>query len=84
MRVKNLAALVAVGLISVSAAGSVRAASHRGFRVSSLQGSYAAIFSGKLNIGGELVPFLGTGVFLSDGNGHLTGHETYTLDANGM
>ncbi len=80
MRVKTFVTLVAVGLVSVSATGSGRAASHKGFSLSSLKGSYAAIFSGKLLISGELLPFLGTGVFISDGNGNLTGHETYTLD----
>jgi hypothetical protein len=52
-----------------------------GFSMHSLKGGYASTFSGKLNIGGgTLVPIMGTGLFIADGHGHLTGHETYTVD----
>lgn len=51
-----------------------------GFSSHSLRGSYAGSFSGKINIGGELLPIMGTGIFIADGEGRLTGHETYTID----
>ena len=81
MRLKTLAVLAAIGLVLfVSAASRGKASAHKGFRMSSLKGSYAGIFSGKINTGTKLVPLLGTGVFVSDGEGNLSGHETFTVD----
>lgn len=55
------------------------AEAHRGFSLASLKGSYAGIFSGKINTGGGLLRILGTGIFLADGHGNLIGHESYTV-----
>jgi hypothetical protein len=77
MRLKILGVLAAVALLFVPAAGSGTAAAKRGFRLSSIKGSYAGIFSGKASSGVEV---LGTGVFVSDGEGGLSGHETFTVD----
>ncbi|HEV2302290.1 MAG TPA: hypothetical protein VGR91_12040 [Stellaceae bacterium] len=55
------------------------AAAAGGFSLASLNGSYAAIFSGEVPNGSGSLPMLGTGVFIADGKGHLRGRETYTL-----
>ncbi len=78
MRSRLLGGLAAIGLLLAPAAGGGTAAAKKGFGLSSIKGSYAGIFSGKTSSGLEL---LGTGVFISDGEGGLTGHETFTVDA---
>jgi hypothetical protein len=44
-----------------------------------LSGTYSGIFSGYL-AGTPLQPFGGTGLFISDGNGNISGHETFNLN----
>jgi hypothetical protein len=47
--------------------------------LSVLSGIYSGIFSGYL-VGTPLRPFGGTGLFISDGNGNIRGHETFNLN----
>ncbi len=77
MRYAALGFLVTAGVLLLF--GGANAADD-GFSLHSLKGSYASSFSGKINVGGTLLPILGTGLFIADGDGHLTGHETYTVD----
>jgi hypothetical protein len=79
MKPTALGALVALSLIAVSCGGDRKAVAHSGFSIANLKGSYAGIFSGNINTGTQFLPVLGTGVFVSDGAGNLTGHETYTV-----
>ena len=76
MRLRTMGVVATIGLLALSGVGSGTAAAKRGFRLSSFKGSYAGIFSGKTNTGAEV---LGTGVFVSDGEGNLSGHETFTI-----
>lgn len=76
MRLKTLGVLAAMGLLCVSGVGIGTAAAKKDFSLSSIKGSYAGIFSGKTSSG---IKLLGTGVFVSDGEGGLTGHETLTI-----
>jgi hypothetical protein len=46
-----------------------------------INGSYSSIFSGYL-VATPLQPFAGTGLFISDGKGNLTGHETVNFNGN--
>ncbi|HVN63327.1 MAG TPA: hypothetical protein VMT58_01725 [Candidatus Binataceae bacterium] len=69
----------ALALLTVSGACSGTAAADRGYSLSSIKGAYAGIFTGQANTGQTLVPLLGTGIFISDGNGNLSGHESYTF-----
>ncbi|MGO9060942.1 MAG: hypothetical protein ACLQU2_26700 [Candidatus Binataceae bacterium] len=78
MRVKILGVLAALSLLCVSCGGGGNAGA-AGFSLASMKGSYAGIFSGNINTGTQLLPILGTGIFVSDGSGNLTGHETYTV-----
>jgi hypothetical protein len=55
------------------------AAGGPGLALSLLSGSYASLFSGTTS-GGSPVPFAGTGIFISDGHGKLSGHETINLN----
>jgi hypothetical protein len=73
-----LGVLAAASLLLVLAC-SGKASAQKGFSLSSLKGSYAGTFSGKANTGTQLLPLLGTGVFVSDGAGNLSGHQTYTV-----
>jgi hypothetical protein len=50
--------------------------------LSLLSGSYASTFSGYSIVSGSLQPFAGTGLFISDGNGNLSGHETVNFNGN--
>ncbi len=47
--------------------------------MATLHGGYASRFGGEIYIGKAWVPIFGTGVFIADGNGHLSGRETYTI-----
>ena len=78
MRFKIPGVLAAIALLFVSGAGNGTAAAKKGFGLSSIKGSYASIFSGKASSG---VAVLGTGVFVSDGKGGLSGHETFSVDS---
>ncbi len=78
MKVKTLGVLAALSLLCVSCGGSGNAGA-AGFSLASMKGSFAGIFSGKINTGTQLLAFLGTGIFVADGAGNLTGHETYTV-----
>ena len=57
-------------------------ASYSGSPVSLLSGSYASTFSGYSIVSGSLQPFAGTGLFISDGHGNLSGHETVNFNGN--
>ena len=73
------AALVALAATSAIAPGTGDAAPQQSFSAAALQGAYASRFSGEVDTGKAWVPILGTGVFIADGSGHLTGHETYVV-----
>jgi hypothetical protein len=73
------AALVALAATPAIAASNGDPAPQQSFSAASLQGAYASRFSGEVNTGKEWVPFLGTGVFIADGSGHVSGHETYMV-----
>jgi hypothetical protein len=45
-----------------------------------LNGSYSGIFSGWLVTNTFPQPFAGTGLFISDGKGHISGHENFNLN----
>jgi hypothetical protein len=77
-RIGTYGMLLALWLLPVSCGGNGNAA-QGGFSLASIRGSYAGIFEGKINTGNELLPILGTGIFVADGKGNLTGHETYTV-----
>ncbi|MGH7814628.1 MAG: hypothetical protein ACREQI_11590 [Candidatus Binataceae bacterium] len=69
----------ALAALLLSGIGDGAAAAGRGFSLASVKGAYAGIFSGQANTGESLIPLLGTGVFISNGKGNLSGHETYTI-----
>ncbi len=71
--------LAALSMLWISGAGSGNASAHGGCSLASLRGSYAGIFSGEVNTTSGLLPISGTGVFVADGHGNLTGHETYSI-----
>ncbi len=80
MRFRTLAAFAAVSTLSLLLVAEIAHAGDKSYRLSSIKGSYAGIFTGRIKIGAQLLPFDGTGVFVSDGKGNLRGHETYTID----
>jgi hypothetical protein len=47
-----------------------------------VRGWYSSIFSGFLITPPTAQPFAGTGLFVSDGKGNLTGHETFNLNGH--
>ena len=57
-------------------------ASYGGVPLALLSGSYASTFSGYSIVSDALQPFAGTGLFISDGKGNLSGHETINFDGN--
>jgi hypothetical protein len=68
-----------LALVALSGACGEAMAGSGGYSKASLNGSYAGIFSGTIphDTGSETI--LGTGVFIADGKGHLSGKETYTV-----
>lgn len=79
MRQRPFAVVAVVAMLLVWGTRCVDAEADRGFSLASLKGSYAGIFSGKINTEGGLLRILGTGIFVADGHGNLTGHESYTV-----
>ena len=79
MRLRIFGLLAALSRLSISCGGNSGKAGGAGFSLASLKGSYAGHLFGKINTGTQLLTFLGTGIFISDGAGNLTGHETYTV-----
>ena len=55
------------------------ATSSSGFSVASIKDTYASLFSGHLLINNTQVLFAGTGIFITDGKGNLTGSETFNV-----
>ncbi len=47
-----------------------------------VRGWYSSVFSGFLVTSPAPQPFAGTGLFVSDGKGNLTGHETFNLNGH--
>ena len=47
-----------------------------------VRGWYSSIFSGFLIASPAAQPFAGTGLFVADGKGNLTGHETFNLNGH--
>ena len=78
-RLTLAAALVALAAAPALAAGNGDASPQQKFSAASLHGAYAGIFRGEVFTGKAWEPFLGTGVFIADGGGHLSGHETYKV-----
>lgn len=79
MKQRTFGVLAVLAMLLVSGTHCCDAQAHRGFSLASLKGSYAGIFSGKINTDGGLLRILGTGIFIADGHGNLTGHESYTV-----
>ncbi len=78
MRLKTIGVLAAAPLSLLLATRSTQAGD-KPFHLSTIKGSYASTFRGKTKSGAQLLRFDGTGVFIADGKGHLSGHETYTV-----
>jgi hypothetical protein len=78
MGLRTCGVLVALSLLTASCGGG-QAAAQASFSAASMKGSYGGIFSGNINTGTQLLRILGTGVFVADGAGNLSGHETYTV-----
>src|SRR2546430_9590046 len=76
-------ALMMIGLLlALAASGCERssgATSSSGFSVASINGTYASLFSGHFLINNTQVLFAGTGLFIADGRGNLTGSETFNV-----
>lgn len=72
----TLAVAVVIAVFGTAAVGASRGASRR-----QLKGSYAGIFSGEISTGSGLLPIDGSGIFISDGKGNLSGHETITINS---
>ena len=73
------AMLVALAATPAIAPSNGDAAPQQSFSAATLQGAYASRFSGEVESGKAWVPILGTGVFIADGSGHVSGHETYMV-----
>jgi len=78
-RLMLAAALVALAASPAVAAGNSDTAPGQNFSVASLHGGYASRFSGEVYTGKDWIPILGTGVFIADGSGHLSGRETFMV-----
>jgi hypothetical protein len=68
-----------LALVALSGPGGDAGTGQTGYSKASLNGSYAGIFSGTIPHKTRSETILGTGVFIADGKGHLTGAETYTI-----
>jgi hypothetical protein len=78
---------IAYGSLAIVLAGIIlqqsgAAASYGGATLSLLSGTYASTFSGYSIVSDSLQPFAGTGLFISDGDGNLSGHETVNFNGN--
>ncbi len=77
---------IKVGLLTVAAAGaliavrSAKAPAGFGFSKRSIRGSYASTFQGSVIQGSSLLPINGTAVLTADGNGNISGHESFVFN----
>ena len=77
---------IRVGLLTVAAAGaliavrSAKAPAGFGFSKRSIRGSYASTFQGSVIQGSSLLPINGTAVLTADGNGNISGHESFVFN----
>jgi hypothetical protein len=75
-----------IGLLTVAAAGallvvqSANAPAGLGFSKRSIRGTYASTFQGSVIQGSALLPINGTAVLTADGNGNISGHESFVFD----
>jgi len=74
-----VAACILIAMSVVLTAYSSGQAAPANFSLASLKGSYAGLFSGHISTPGGMLPILGTGIFIADGAGKLSGHESYTV-----
>jgi len=51
-----------------------------GFSKRSIRGSYATTFQGSVIQGSSLLPINGTAVLTADGDGNISGHESFVFD----
>jgi hypothetical protein len=79
-RVASTALAIVLAAILLQQSGT--AASYSGSPLSLLSGSYASTFSGYSIVSDSFQPFAGTGLFISDGDGNLSGHETVNFNGN--
>lgn len=77
---------IKAGLLTIAAAGaliavqSTRAPAGFGFSKRSIKGSYASTFQGSVVEGDSVMLLNGTAVLTADGNGHISGHESFVFD----
>jgi hypothetical protein len=76
---KLIRAALAIALAFVLLQQNGEANAGSGSPLSLISGSYAMIFSGYA-VSSSLQPFSGTGLIISDGQGHLTGHEVFNFN----
>jgi len=75
-----------IGVLTVAAAGaliavqSAKAPAGFGFSKRNIRGSYASTFQGSVIQGSSLLPINGTAVLTADGNGNISGHESFVYD----
>jgi hypothetical protein len=77
---------IKVGLLTVVAAAaliavqSAKAPAGFGFSKRRIRGSYASTFQGSVIQGSSLLPINGTAVFTADGDGNISGYESFAFD----
>ncbi len=77
---------IKIGWLTLAAAGalialqSAKAPAGFGFSKRSIRGSYASTFQGSVVEGSSVMLLNGTAVLTADGNGNISGHETFEFD----
>jgi hypothetical protein len=81
MKITRALVVIAVtaGLLGYAAAS--RALSF-GFSNRSIRGTYAGQFSGVVIESGTPLNVVGSGIFIADGNGNISGHESYVFNGS--
>jgi hypothetical protein len=70
---------VALGLLAYAAASH---AFSIGFSNRNIRGTYAGQFSGVVIEGGTPLNVVGSGIFVADGTGNISGHESYVFNGS--
>lgn len=76
----KVALLTVAGVGALIGVQNARATAAFGFSKRSIKGSYASTFQGSVIQGSSLLPINGTAVFTADGNGNISGHESFVFD----
>ncbi len=79
---KVAATVIVAGALSLLAYAAVSHALSFGFSNRNIHGTYAGVLSGVILQNGTPLNVVGSGIFIADGKGNISGHESYVFNGS--